>query len=440
LGVVEQFLNHIQRHKLCKPSDKILLAVSGGLDSMVMLHLFIDAGFQVGVAHCNFQLRGEDSKADEALVNDVCIASGIPFHLQRFETSQIAEREKKSIQVVARDLRYHFFKETSEKLGYKVIATAHHLNDSFETVLLNLVRGTGIDGLKGIPVRNGNVVRPMLFASRQAIKDHAEFLKLRWREDASNETDDYQRNFLRHHIVPGLVGMNPNLVTTFKDTAERIAGIGELVSLSLLGIRNEICVNDGTRTRIGKAKLQRYQAPHVILWELLKSYGFNFDQCKLICEDHQPGRKFTGDQAVLTVDREDYLLEPLSTPDLALTTIDETQTTAAIENTSLYLRKKQISEFLLVKDNAIAQLDADKLKFPLTWRTWRPGDSMTPLGMNSRKKISDMLIDSKIPLPDKAKVTVLESAGDIVWLVGHRIHEGYKVTHHTQNVMIIEIQ
>jgi tRNA(Ile)-lysidine synthase len=438
--VVEQFLNHIQRHSLCKTSDKILLAVSGGLDSMAMLHLFRLAGFKVGVAHCNFQLRGEDSVADEALVNQTCVTLGIPFHVKRFETARIAENEKKSIQVLARELRYDFFKDIAQKHDYRAIATAHHLNDSLETVLLNLVRGTGIEGLTGIPLKNGNVIRPLLFASRQVIKDYADSHGLEWREDESNATDDYNRNFLRHQVVPRLRELNPNLENTFQDTLERIVGINNLSAKALENIKQDTWRETEGRVYINKARISKNSYPQVVLWEFLKSYGFNFDQCKLIMENHQSGRKFYGEKAALTIDREDFILEDFSEEKAIFCRIESGQRRVSTEGRNLNLIEKKAVDHLLERNSAMAQLDADKLKFPLIWRSWKPGDQMIPLGMSSGKKISDMLIDSKVPLPDKRNVTVVESSGEIVWLVGYRIHEAYKITQSTQRVMIIETE
>lgn len=438
--MVEQFLNHIHRHHLCKTSDKILLAVSGGVDSIVMLDLFRQAGFSIAVAHCNFQLRGEASFQDEDLVNKICVPAGIPFHLKKFETDVLASRYRKSIQVTARDLRYGFFNELCQEHGYDLVATAHNANDNIETVLINFVRGTGIEGFSGIPVKNERIIRPLLFSSRQMIMDYATSHRLTWREDASNETDDYTRNFIRHHIIPKLKEINPSLEETAVNSIERIAGAQFYFHATLEGISKELIREENARMTIHITDLAAHAYPAVILWEFLKTKGFNFDQCRDILKEHQPGKRFYSDAFQLTIDRQDLIIEERDREsDLPVVVKDETG------DPFYHGSRKMIIDYDLNEmkeipsDPNLAWLDADKVMFPLIWRNWEPGDFIMPLGMNHHKKVSDMLIDMKVPVPDKKKVTVLQSGRDIIWLVGIRINENYKVTEKTRRVMKIAL-
>src|SRR5688500_3351024 len=222
--MLEQFLNHITRFRLCEKSDRILVAISGGVDSMTMLHLFQQAGYQFSVAHCNFQLRGKESDDDEIFVKDVCQQLQIPVYTRRFETESFAWEQGLSIQMAARDLRYAWFNELMNLHDYQLLATGHHLDDSMETILLNITKGSSTEGLAGIPVKNGKIIRPLLFASRAQVEKYAGEIDIRWREDKSNLTDDYQRNFIRHHIIPKLKELNPSLETTWQHGIEKIQG------------------------------------------------------------------------------------------------------------------------------------------------------------------------------------------------------------------------
>jgi tRNA(Ile)-lysidine synthase len=438
LGVVKQFLNHIHRHKLCKTSDKILLAVSGGLDSMVMLDLFREAGFNIAVAHCNFQLRGKESLGDENLVRQTAESCNLKFHVNRFDTLRETEEQKLSIQVAARELRYKFFNEIAEEFNYQCIATAHHIDDELETLLINLVRGTGALGLTGIPLKNGKIIRPLLFTGREDLKEYAIEKKLVWREDASNASDDYQRNFLRHQVIPQLRQINPNLEETFIDTMQRLKGMREVMVKAVDHLKGEIFSEHSGDIHINIEKIQSHLYPAVILWELIKDFGFNYDQCKQIVENHQSGKQFSAGDVMLTVDREYYILQRGERQTWNPIDIEQGQQEVFANDKKLLIREADPVKHVLKNDSSIAQLDAAKLRFPLTWRRWAPGDVFTPFGMKSDKKISDLLTDAKISLPDKEKITVLESAGTIVWVVGMRIHDSYKVTPDTQKVVIIE--
>jgi len=406
---------------------------------MVMLHLFRQAGYRVGVAHCNFQLRGWESDADEALVRDVCKTAALPPHIVRFETERLSAEQGTSIQVAARNLRYDFFQRIADEHGYQYIATAHHVNDSLETIVLNIVRGTGLDGLGGIPVKSGRVIRPMLFTNHARIRAYAAEQELQWREDSSNATDDYNRNFIRHLVIPRLKELNPSVDDTFASTIERITGGIALAKKALNQIRAEIVSERDEKLYIDRQKLSEAGNAAVTLWELLKGYGFNFEQCKLMTEDHQPGKKFIAADYRIILDRQTLILEKVTSEQFADVEVGRDDLFAANGRRKLLFHEHGIDDFKLKMDARVAQLDADKIVFPLVWRRWKPGDAIVPLGMNNPKKISDLLIDLKYSVPDKENVTVLQSGAEIVWVVGIRIHDHYKISDRTKRVLVIEV-
>lgn len=438
--MLEQFLRHIQRNKLFERHHKILLAVSGGLDSVVMVRLFRQAGLEAGIAHCNFQLRGEASNEDEGFVEMLSKDNGMTFHSRSFETERVADERKLSIQMAARELRKAWFGDLLRDHKYAVVATAHHLNDALETLLLNLAKGTGIDGVAGIPVKHQHYVRPMLFASRLQIEEYARKESLEWREDSSNATDDYQRNIIRHRVVPVLKEINPNLEDTFSDTVWRLGASRDFARgyLKEFNVRN--MYYDGRHVFIRKEELSHNRFGSVILWELLKDLGFNFDQCREIVEKtHQSGSVFVSSTHQVTVSRDEFILGRLSGKPAGPVEIPAGTTGAILENKSLTFEVKERSHVALTGNQAIASMDLDKLVFPLVWRHWRNGDRFVPLGMTNHKKLSDFLVDEKISLPDKDQVTVIESAGEIVWVVGLRVSERVKVTGSTVRVLVMRM-
>jgi tRNA(Ile)-lysidine synthase len=414
--------------------------VSGGVDSMVMLQLFSQTGYNIGVAHCNFQLRGAESNGDEAFVNAACRERQIPFHGQRFDTKIFAEKSGISVQMAARELRYLFFEELMNNLGYQYLATGHHLNDSLETVLLNLTRGTGIDGMYGMPLRKNRTIRPMLFAAKQMINDYAIANHIEWREDRSNSSEDYQRNFIRLQVIPRLKDINPNLEETFLKTSERIYGASRFSKIFIDDFMKNAVVQSQQRITIDMLQLNNTPAPDVLLWEMIKSRGFNFDQCTEIVLTHQPGKIFYSDKYQLTVDRVLYIIEPLKESAELNFMITEPEKRIENEFGILLMDTFSIDKLNMDPDRNIAQLDNDLIKYPLIWRTWKPGDLFIPLGMNHSKKISDFLIDIKMPVTEKDSVSVIESGGVIVWIVGLRIHDHLKVTDRTRQVLRMTIK
>ncbi len=437
--MLQQLLNHIGEHALCKTTDKILLAVSGGLDSMVMFHMMRRAGFSVAVAHCNFQLRGKEADADEAFVRAACARWGVPFFVKRFDTADYARTQGISTQMAARELRYDWFDELLRAQRGDLLATAHHFSDVTEGVFLNLIRGTGIDGFSGVAVRKGNIIRPMLFATRKMIAAYAAGENVEWREDASNASDEYQRNFVRHQLLPRMEELNPAFESGFRDTRDRLLGARDLMHAYLEIFRHKaVEVRDDGTVRIDMLQVRASPSPGVLLWELIKDMDFRYDQCRKIVEDHQAGKIFTSATHRLVVDRTHYIIEHREPSTFESLVIEKDQRQAGRPPFVLSLSEVGRDGFELVKDSSLAQLDADRLTFPLVWRRWEAGDYFAPLGMAQDKKVSDFLIDLKIPFNSKADVTVLVSGRDIVWIVGLRISDRYKVTDATKRILLIK--
>jgi tRNA(Ile)-lysidine synthase len=434
--VKEKFLKQLNELGVAE-TDRLLLAVSGGHDSMVMAHLFQSCSYSFSVAHVNFQLRGKDSDHDEQFVKDWCIQNKIPFFCQRVETNNYAIENKLSIQMAARDLRYAWFNELLDKNGFQHVVTAHHLNDSIETVLINLARGTGLEGLTGISTKSGNLIRPLLFATRSDLENYAAEHEVAWREDSSNASDDYQRNFIRHHIIPAFKKLNPSFEETIKETLSKISSEFNLLKTDLEVWKDENFIIENERIKIKKSGLELPVAT-ARLWHCIKDFGFRFSACEdIMCAIHgQPGKQFLTNSHKLIVDRDFLELVPIHT-NWSEVFIDEGQAETTLGTWRLQILKTNGTKHTGKLNEA--SLDFEKLSFPLVWRKWRAGDSFYPLGMTQRKKISDFLIDRKVSVAEKDSVTVLESGGEIVWLAGHRIDNRFRLTDSTSHVITFSI-
>lgn len=419
-------------------NKKILVAVSAGLDSVVLLDLLVNAGCRVGIAHANFQLRGEESDQDEAFVIQLSAKYQVPVFIKRFETKNYATENGISIQMAARELRYDWFYQLLETKSYDCLATAHHLNDSIETILLNITRGTGLSGLIGIQQAKGKILRPLAHFSREQIETHARASNLQWREDSSNSTDDYTRNFIRHRVIPKLKDINPSLEDTFNRNILRWSAARELMDLGIGKIKQEYRQDENGQVKILKSLFTRFQQP-AILWELIKEFGFTMDDCdKMVSAlDGLSGKRFLSSEFQLVIDREQLIITPLPVRwnDVQ---IQEDQEQALLGSWVLSLSTEE--NWSIQPESFMALIDRDKLVYPLVWRLWREGDYFFPLGMDNKKKISDFLIDSKIAVSDKDHVTVVESAGQIIWVAGYRIDNRFKITNTTKSAVIFRLK
>lgn len=428
--MLNRFVAEISRLTSAQPT--FLLAVSAGVDSMAMLHLFSKGGYNFAVAHCNFQLRGSASEEDEKLVKKTCKALNIPFHTTRFHTNNYAAANSLSVQMAARELRYTWFRQLMQQHHYQWLATAHHLNDNLETTLLNFVRGTGISGVRGIPPVNSNIIRPLLAFSKAELVAYATAQRIAWREDASNASEDYDRNFLRYQVIPHLQLLNPALEETFKRSNQRLLGAEAIFLLGLQHLKRTYVREAGGNLYIDKALLQQTPYPEVVVWELLKTYGFNYSQCRDAVEAQDTGKQFLSPTHLLLIDRHEWIVAPAPQQQHAVV-IDKDVAQVAFNH--LELTCTHTSDTTISNNPNTAQLDAGKITFPITWRRWQEGDAFVPLGMTQQKKLSDFFIDKKVPRTDKARATVLEAGGEILWVVGYRIDNRYKITDNTTQIL-----
>lgn len=403
--------------------NRILLAVSGGIDSVVMAHLFSAAGFNIGIAHCNFQLRENDADLDSAFVSELASHLKVPFHHVKFKTTTYAEEKKISIQMAARDLRYRWLRKIKEEFGYDQIAVAHHKSDTVETVLINMLRGTGIAGLHGILPKRDDIIRPLLYLTREDIEHIANICKITYREDLSNRSSKYLRNKLRNEVIPILKEINPDLEQTFAQTIEYVKESEELVNQYLEEKKAELFHDRQSEQLISIEKLNEQKHMQALLYGLLKSYNFSASTVAEIIGalNAQPGKQFLSSTHKIVKDRKHLILSSITNQE------------DAISMESLFIERIEPNKsFGIPFSNKIGCFDYEKLKLPLEVRTWQPGDSFIPLGMKSKKKLSDFLIDLKIPLNEKEKVKVVLSGSEIIWVAGYRINDRYKITPETK--------
>ncbi|MDO1445688.1 tRNA lysidine(34) synthetase TilS [Rhodocytophaga aerolata] len=437
--MLEKFKAYVQDKELFTPNDKVILAVSGGIDSVVMCHLFHQANFPFAIAHCNFGLRGEESDEDELFVKKLAKKYKAPFYSDHFEAAAFAEKEKISIQMAARTLRYEWFNRLAESEGYAYIATAHHLNDSVETLLLNITRGTGIAGLHGIQPKVNRLIRPLLFADKEEIHAYVVENQLAWREDSSNQSIKYQRNLIRHEVIPLLKKINPSLESTMEQTIERLTAVEHIFQAEVERVRQQVIRKQGDVEYLDFTFLQQETEPLIKLYELIKETHFSYTQAQDIWQvlEAEPGRRFESPTHTLVKDRTELIITPKQVQQFISATITENQD--FFSNESLELRFQEVSakNFSIPTDANIACLDKQLIQFPLKLRQWKQGDWFCPLGMNKKKKLSDFLIDVKIPLNLKSKIWVLTSNGSIVWIIGQRIDNRFKITEKTEHILQI---
>lgn len=440
-SLFKRFRRYIDEHDLIAPGDRILLAVSGGVDSMAMLSLFAEGDYDFAVAHCNFQLRGEEAVEDEALVRDEAARYGVAFYNTRFDTTGEMERTGESVQVAARRLRYAWFDELCREHGYNVISIAHHADDSIETFFINLFRGTGLKGLTGISIVNGRVIRPMLFATRREILDYAHARKIPFREDSSNRSTKYLRNKIRLGLIPRFREISPAFTDIMGRNVQRLTEAQLFINRGIEKLRGEVEeVRDGL-TYIYPDRIDPDYPVGFVIYELLNGYGFRGDTIDALVEslrEGTSGKRFYARDHVAYTDRGTIIVGPIAEEDDCSVSVRRGADKTYCGNSMLLFRPLDIDnvETMCVPPH-IALLDADKLQFPLEIRRWREGDSFVPFGMEGRKKVSDLLIDAKVPVAEKQRQFVVLSGDDIVWVVGRRIDDRYRITPKTENVLKI---
>lgn len=440
--MIHQFQDFIDNNNICLKTDRILIGVSGGIDSVCLTDLFLKLDYHIGIAHCNFQLRAKESDQDELFVRNFANENDLPFFTTRFDTAQIAESEGISIQMAARDLRYEWFEEMRTKHGYKYIAIAHNKNDVIETFLINLTRGSGIKGLTGIKTKSGSIIRPLLFANRKEICEYIEKNGVEFREDSSNKSIKYSRNLIRHEIIPLFEKINPRFQDTICENVDRLKETEDIYYQQIDSIKEKLLIFANDKILIKINELVDLEPKATYLYELLKPYGFSKSQIADIIDvlESTPGKQFTSLTHQLVRDREYLIIKEVSLIKNKKYTID--LNTENIDypislNISFF---EKTTDFKIIKDNLTGLFDLDKLDFPLILRKWEKGDYFMPLGMKNLKKLSDFFIDSKISIIEKENIWILESNGKIIWIIGYRIDERFKITDLTKNILKINCQ
>ncbi|MBA3971025.1 MAG: tRNA lysidine(34) synthetase TilS [Bacteroidetes bacterium] len=439
--------SYIQKEKLFSKSDKILITVSGGIDSVVLCELFRKAKFNFGIAHCNFKLRQKESDEDEQFAEALAEKLNVPFHTINFNTSTFAKKNKLSVQVAARQLRYEWFEQISEQFKYKYIATAHHADDSAETFFINLLRGTGIAGLHGILPKQGKIIRPLLFATKNDIIEFAKENKIKYREDSSNASDKYLRNKIRHHLIPALKDINPNFQSTIAESINHLREVESIYRKSINKKRKSILKEKDGKILISISELNKAKPPAPYLFEYLNPFGFNSSAIENILKslDQSSGKQFFSGTHRLVKDRDLLIIDTrIKKPEAGKEKtknhfIKKNQKELIVDGMKLNFKSfAKTSSYNLNTNNTAANIDFDKLKFPLEIRTWQKGDVFYPLGMKGKKKLSDLFTDKKLSLDKKEQVQILTSAGKIVWVIGIRMDERFKVAADTKKIYFAE--
>jgi len=443
------FTEHINTNFSFLKNKKLLIAISGGIDSVVLTYLLHQLKFEISLAHCNFQLREEDSDQDEIFVKQLADQLQLPVFTKSFATTQFAKKEKLSIQMAARKLRYDWFNVILNENKLDHILTAHHADDNLETFIMNTIRGTGLDGLTGIPEKNENILRLLLPFTRDQIEKYAHENTLVWRDDSSNVGVKYVRNKIRHQVIPVLKELNPSLLTSFSKTLQNLKGSRHIIKDSIENLKKTVVIPvDPTAgeaeagiQRIDIKKLKEYNNPKAYLYELLNEYGFSEwnDIADLL--EAQSGKQIVSGTHRIIKDR-DYLL---------LTNLDAANSIKKVKKYEISDKDEMLegddfklifsrlaSQNIMVKSQDIVFIDSNKLKFPLIVRKWKNGDYFYPSGMQGRKKVSKFFIDNKMSILQKEKIWLLCSANQVIWVIGERLDDRFKAIETTKNILKIE--
>ena len=436
------FNKHIQKLDLCKPDDRILLAVSGGIDSVVMAYLFKEAGYDCMLAHCNFQLRGDDSEEDESFVRLLAGYLELPIMVKRFDVEAEMKEHGISLQMAARDLRYAWFEELLTEHSMDYVATAHNQNDAVETFFLNLSRGSGIRGLKGISPSRGRIIRPLLFASRSQIESYQKSERIEYREDSSNRETKYQRNKIRHDVLPVMEMINPGFLEAMEGNMARLGEVFEIYDQSIQETRKELFKEKNGKITIAIEKLRTLSPLHTWLYELFSPFGFTKMQCEGIEKimEAGPGRQSISTTHRLFMDRHRMILVPTARISYERFYLDDPEKHSSLPfpMDMEVLDRAELGS--IPKDPNTACLDLDSFQFPLIIRRWMHGDYFYPLGMEQNKKLSDFFVDEKVPVPEKEGIWIMASGKKIVWIMGYRIDNRFRINPSTQRVLRLRFQ
>ncbi len=437
--MIGRFKDYIAKNQLVgSSSPPVLAAISGGIDSVVMLHLFVEAGFRPGIVHCNYGLRGGESDGDEAFVRELAEGYRLAFYVKRFDTEGYARDNKLSVQMAARRLRYQWFEAVRRDHGYGSVAIGHNKDDTVETFLINLARGTGLKGLTGMKPKAGHVIRPLLFATRQEIATYCHQQGITYREDSTNQTIKYSRNKIRHHIIPAFEQLNPGFLETMAGNMERLQAAYALYNSQAQAHLQGLVRRQGSDLWIDK-RIGALKGDEALLYELLKGYGFTGERIREVAAGIQgpPGKQYWSDTHRLIRDRRWLILTPRR-PYSPLRYYIESADEDLHDPIHLSFRLvEDVGHYKMPLSREVACVDYDKLHFPLILRKWQQGDYFQPLGMKGLKKISDLFVDRKYSILDKERSWLLTQGEQIIWVVGERLDERFKVEAHTRRILEI---
>lgn len=442
----DDFRRHLELNIPELKNSKVLLAISGGLDSVSLCHLLMGCDVELFLAHCNFQLRGEESLKDEQLIEKMADRFNLELHIQRFNTLSYATENNLSIQMAARDLRYAWFDDLLKENHYDYLVTAHHADDNLETFFINLSRGSGIEGLTGIPEKNDKTIRPLLPFSRKEIEAYAHAHDIEWREDQSNAENAYLRNRIRNELMPVLKTVLPSLPKNIKKTLSHLKEAHLVLEDKIEEIQAQVVELGPKITKIDIDRLRSLEYPRFYLFHILGNYGFNqWDDIESLLEA-QSGKMVFSDSHRLLKDREMLWLQKLSDlpSEEALYSISELDTSVELDRITLTLERidsvKTVDSRVFLKEGKrLVFFDLDQLIFPLIVRKWQKGDYFIPKGMTGRKKLSKYFKDEKLSVAEKENIWLLCSGDNVIWIIGHRADERFKITQKTKRVLKTEM-
>lgn len=418
--------------------DRFVLAVSGGVDSMVLLYLFLQLKAQFSVAHCNYQLRGKDSEMDQDLVQNYCESLGVDFEFKRFDTMDLAKKAKKGIQEMARDLRYEWFEDLTAMNKAQYIVTAHQKEDSVETMLFNFTRGTGLTGLRGIDPVRGKLLRPLLSVSKQEIIDFAKENKIPFREDQSNQSDQYSRNKIRNRVIPELKGINSSFVDTLYEKSKIFREGAKLINKTISLEIKKVVVSESNYEKVPVSYVKKSDYPRLLLWAWLEPFGFTSLMMKDVLSllESSTGKRIESPQYVLFKDRDALVLKKMDSVNISKVYPDFNSLT---EDSFWLVESRDMDKHSIVKDSKFANLDFDRIKFPLERRSWKEGDVFVPFGSQTEKKVSHFLTSEKVSSAFKKEVEVLTHGERIIWVIGFRIDQRFALHSESVKCLFIEL-
>ena len=437
--MVKEFEKFVKDNHLYKGGESFLLAVSGGVDSMVLLHLFILTGEHIHVAHCNYGLRGEESDKDEQLVKEFCESGNVPFSSIRFNMVEELKKSGKGIQETARNLRYQWFEKLMTDLEIALLATAHHKEDSVETMIFNLSRGTGYKGMKGIDPKSKNLIRPLLFAEKNQIRSYAKDNNIPFREDESNESDKYSRNKIRKKVIPQLKELNNSLVQTMYKESKIFREGASLIDKTVGIELNKNLIKESDKESLKLSLIENSGYPHLILWKWLEDKNFSSAQMDevLSLKDSQVGKFVESETHEVIRERESLTLKTKVDSQAEDKLIADIDALREVEMFKAALSNQ--SEVRIEKESRHAYFDFDKIEFPLIIRRWKSGDRFVPFGRTKEDKVKDFLTHQKIPSSQKKEALVLCSAKEILWVIGIRTDDRFKIGADTEKVLHLEL-